>query len=167
MVWEGIQCQNPDETILDALARGTAFYVLEKFKGQERRTNQDVDRVIILTPRLCRLLTRLALRAGKTTGPIFLNSKGIPWTNNAVRCQMRRLRKRCGFKRDARGEPIVCYTLRHTQATLAVAAGVRDRVLADLMGHASTRTTARYQHLCVDHLREALASFTSHRGKVR
>jgi site-specific recombinase XerD len=43
--------------------------------------------------------------------------------------------------------------LRHTGATAAVRAGIRDFALAELLGHASTRTTARYVHLQPDDLR--------------
>jgi len=66
---------------------------------------------------------------------------------------MRRLRKH--FVKESDTEKVVAYTVRHSTATIAAAAGVRDRMLADIMGHASTRTTARYQHLQVSHLRDA------------
>jgi integrase len=72
--------------------------------------------------------------------------------------RMSRLRKRLGLSRDARGEQLVCYSVRHTGATRAAAAGVRDRILADIMGHTNTRTTARYQHLEVSHLTAAIES---------
>ena len=42
---------------------------------------------------------------------------------------------------------MVCYTWRHSAATEATLRGIRDRVLAELLGHASTRMTERYQHL--------------------
>src|SRR6185295_4351794 len=58
-----------------------------------------------------------------------------------------------GVGRDRHGETIVPYTFRHTAATLASAAGVRDRLLADALGHTETSTTARYQHLATEHIR--------------
>jgi site-specific recombinase XerD len=33
---------------------------------------------------------------------------------------------------------------------------VRDKVLAELMGHTNTRTTQRYQHLQAKHLADAI-----------
>jgi len=78
---------------------------------------------------------------------VFLNSQGRPWSANAVRCAMADLRERSGLKADADEEQIVCYHMRHTAATLATANGIRDRVLADIMGHAQTKQTSRYQHL--------------------
>ena len=68
---------------------------------------------------------------------------------------MRRLRKDLP---NAAGctESIVTYSVRHSLATIAAAAGIRDRVLADIMGHTDTRTTARYLHLQVEHLRRAM-----------
>jgi integrase/recombinase XerD len=60
---------------------------------------------------------------------------------------MRRLRRRIDLADD-----VVPYTLRHTAATRATVAGVRDKLLAELLGHTSTRTTARYQHPNVEDL---------------
>jgi integrase/recombinase XerD len=85
---------------------------------------------------------------------LFLNSRGAPWTSSALRIAVRRACRRLGLD-ETHGEKIVAYTIRHTAATAATVAGVRDRHLADLMGHSTTRTTARYQHLDVEHLRKA------------
>lgn len=57
----------------------------------------------------------------------------------------------------------VAYTLRHTGATTAMANGVTERVLAELMGHAGTRTVYRYQHPRICHLVEALERATGRR----
>jgi site-specific recombinase XerD len=128
-------------------------FVLTDFKGKKRRRDGKAARLIPVTPRLGRLLERLRARQG-ATGRVFLNCAGEPWTRNAVRCCMRRLRRKLGW--PDRGEKVVPYTMRHTGATRATANGVSDRRLADLMGHAKTITTARYQHLQVIHLHEAL-----------
>ncbi len=128
-------------------------FVLTEFKGKRRRRDGAKARVIPVSPRLARLLERIRPE-GEAAGHVFLNERGRPWTQNAVRCAMRTLRRRLGWPDE--GEHVVCYTLRHTAATLATANGVTDRRLADLMGHTSTRTTARYQHLQSDHLHAAL-----------
>lgn len=131
----------------DELLAGEAFFELGAGKGFERRSDQSSVRIIPISPRLGRLLDRLLRHDRAVTEPIFRNGRGRPWTANAVRCRLRRLRVRIGLEADARGERVVAYSFRHTGATAAAAAGLRDFTLARVLGHASTRTTARYVHL--------------------
>ena len=58
----------------------------------------------------------------------FFNAKIAPWTANAVRLRVARLRLRAGLAPDGGGEEVVAYTLRHTAATEASARGLRDRL---------------------------------------
>jgi integrase len=133
------------------------MFVLRDFKAKKRRKDKASVRLIPLDDRLLRLLNRLANRRKPHPDEyVFLNSDGSPWTANAVRCRMRRLRAKVGLSSDEAGEQVVAYTMRHTSATRASARGVRDRVLAELMGHTSTTTTQRYQHLQADHLAAAI-----------
>lgn len=60
-----------------------------------------------------------------------------------------RLRARAGFK-DAR-----IHDLRHTFASVAVAAGQGLPMIGKLLGHSQVQTTARYAHLAGDPLRAA------------
>lgn len=142
------------------LVAGETAFVLDKYKAQERRSDPTKPRVILVSRRFGLLLERLLRGKKEPEGLVFLNTEGLPWTTNALRLQMKRIRERLGLTPDLRGEKIVCYTIRHTMATVATASGVKDRILAELMGHTSTRTTARYQHLDIGHLVDAL-------GKVR
>lgn len=135
-------------------------FVLSEFKGRKRRRETQAVRIIPVDRRLFRLLARLPFPAGGT-GPVFTTARGEPWTTSAVMQRMRRLRKRLGLAGD-----VVAYTMRHTAATTATANGVTDRRLADLMGHTSTRTTQRYQHLQAEHLVEAIDQATARRKKV-
>lgn len=139
-----------------ALGEGRAVIVLHEFKDRSRRKDATSVRVILLSPRVGRLIRRLLKRTPSRRGPIFRTAAGKAWTANALRCRLRRLRRSLGLKRDKRGENIVPYTFRHTGATAAAAAGIRDRLLADVLGHTETKTTARYQHLAIEHLREAM-----------
>ena len=66
------------------------------------------------------------------------------------------LREKLGLGPDENGENIVAYTMRHTSATRATACGVRDKLLAELMGQTNTATTQRYQHLQAEHLADAI-----------
>lgn len=155
--WESIQCEDRSITLQQSLQSGKACIVLHEFKARKRRRIASAPRVILLSPRVCRLLLRILERSSDAVGPIFRTAAGKAWSSNAVRCRLRRLRKRNCLTPDKHGENIVPYTFRHTGATLASAAGIRDRVLADILGHVETSTTHRYQHLSVDHLRAALA----------
>lgn len=129
------------------LVSGQAFFEIDNGKGFDRRRDRSATRIIPISPRLGRLLVRLIDRGAAIDEPIFRNSRGRPWSCNAVRCRIRRLRDRLGLGRDRRGERVVAYTIRHTGATAAARAGLRDWTLAAVLGHASTRTTARYVHL--------------------
>lgn len=154
--WTDIVAEDRSLTTREALTSGVACIVLYDYKQRKKRRLPGAPRVILLSPRACKLLLRLLSRTPDETGVIFRTKRGKAWTPNAVRCRLRRLRRRLGLKVDERGENIVPYTFRHTGATLCSAKGIRDRLLADILGHVETSTTARYQHLSLDHLRAAL-----------
>jgi integrase len=154
--WENIKPDVASLKLRDALKTGRASLVYYEYKCRARRKDGERPRVIILSPRFCRLLLRLLDRSKSKRGYIFRTERRRPWTANGLRCRFRVIRRRLGIKRDSRGESIVPYTFRHTGATQAAAAGVRDRLLADMLGHVDAKTTARYQHLQVDHLRNAM-----------
>lgn len=153
--WEQLRAADETQHVLAAATAGKAFFVLDEYKARKRRKDPDRPRIILVSRRLGRLLQRLAGQGGEMTGNVFVNAQGRGWSANAVRLRMLRLRRRLKIGKDARGENLVAYCIRHTQATAAAAKGVRDRILAELMGHTSTRTTARYQHLETEHLRTA------------
>jgi integrase len=142
------------------------MFVLKEFKAKARRKDKAAVRLIPLDGRMLRLLARLARkRRPAPEDHVFLNRLGKPWSANAVRCRMRRLRDTLGLGPDDAGENVVAYTLRHTAATRASARGVRDRVLAELMGHTNTATTQRYQHLQADHLADAIRRANSRKAQ--
>ena len=116
-------------------------FILAAFKARDRRGDRRQVRILPVVPRLARLLERLRRRGPARSAPVFRNAEGQAWTGDALARAFRRLRRRFDLAED-----LVPYSLRHTAATRATSAGVRDRVLAELLGHTSTRTTARYQH---------------------
>lgn len=118
---------------------------LTAFKGRDRRRDGVKVRLIPLDQAAARRLSRLAA-AGTPDDHVFRGDRGRPWTANALRCAMRRTRERARID-VGKDERVVCYHLRHTAATDATRRGIRDAALAAMMGHANTRTTARYQHL--------------------
>lgn len=138
------------------------MFVLPDFEARKRRKDRKTAvRRIFLDETIIKLLEEIAEhRKPRREDFVYLDSRGEPWTSNAVRCRMRRLRNKLNLGADDNGERIVAYTLRHTAATRAYARGVPDRVLAELMGHTSTSTTAGYQHPQLNHLAETIQRAT-------
>lgn len=165
--WEQLQPQDVDTPIDQALADGTALIVQTDFKDRARRIDTTRPRVLLVSRRLGRAILRIAAQCEFRTGPIWTNNRGKAWTRNAVRCLMRRVRRRLDITADGRGENVVAYTFRHSLATIAASRGVTDRTLADILGHVETRTTSRYVHLSVGPLRAAMERIAPDRGKMR
>jgi integrase len=137
-------------------------FVLNEFKARDRRGDRRQVRVLPVVPRLARLLGRLARRRPSPASHVFTNVAGEPWTGDALSRAFRRLRRRLGLADD-----LVPYSIRHTSATRACVAGVRDRLLAELLGHTSTRTTARYLHPDVAELLEVAQRMSRRHQKGR
>jgi integrase len=154
---DDLRSEDPDVELDDALAGGQALIVLRDYKDRKRRKQSNKPRVILVSRRLGRAILRARRRPSPATGRLFVNTVGRPWTNNAVRCMLRRIRRRIDVAPDKFGENVVAYTFRHSGATYAASKGIVDRVLAEVLGHTETRTTSRYQHLQVSHLREAMS----------
>jgi integrase len=73
---------------------------------------------------------------------IFVTEAGMPLTQRVVKREFRRLLAKAGIR------PVRLYDLRHTAATLGLAAGVSVKVISDLLGHASiSLTLERYSHV--------------------
>jgi len=147
----------------EALREGSACFVLENFKGRERRTDDVATRVIPITPRLGRMLWRLSER-GPSHALIFETYRGKPWTYAALRCRMRKLRIRAGLPLEVGGEKIVMYTMRHSTATQWVADGMQQNACSELLGHSRVTTTQRYIHLNREQL---LAEWRRHHERLR
>jgi len=106
-----------------------------------RRRNDQPDHVV-------RMLAAHAERergAGRATGPgdlVFRNEDGGPMNAANLRRSWRRVRKRHGLPNFR------LYDLRHAHASLLAEAGVASKVIAERLGHASTRLTDdTYSHL--------------------
>lgn len=132
---------------------GKRVIVLVKFKGKLKRRDQLKARLIPLPLNVLRLLRNLHRKSKDPTpaGRVFISERGgRPWKPNGVRCAMRSARRRAGL--DGGGEQVVCYSLRHTSATEAARGGENLKLLAEMMGHANTKTTERYVHLASEDL---------------
>lgn len=123
-----------------------------------KKTGQ--PRVVYLPPEAVDLTRRLA--AARPEGPLFLNSRGRPWTRNAVRIRFRNLRRK---HPELKG--VVAYSYRSSFATDALEGGVPDATVAALLGHAGTATLHRfYNRLAgrVGHLQNAAVAATRPRA---
>jgi integrase len=108
-------------------------------------------RVIIITDAIQAMMERLN-KNGHTH--VFLNTDGEPWTMNAVRLQMQRLREKLGLAND-----LCAYLARHGFGTRAILNGVNPSVVAELMGHNSLEMVSKvYVHLADEyaHLKAAV-----------
>ena len=73
---------------------------------------------------------------------IFVSTTGLPLKQRAVKREFRKLLATAGIR------SVRLYDLRHTAATLAIAAGVSVKVISDQLGHASISfTLERYSHV--------------------
>lgn len=61
----------------------------------------------------------------------------------------------------AKVEDFTPHDCRHTYASLLIQSGVRERVVADLLGHSTLNLVMRYSHLAPDHLDEAVRALES------
>jgi len=97
-------------------------------------------RVLYLVPAAVELLRELAAR--HPAGPLFRNRIGRAWTRAAIGYGVRKARAAAGLPGK------IAYGYRHGFATDALAAGVPDAHVAELLGHSSTAMLHRhYSHL--------------------
>jgi integrase len=124
-------------------------WTLQKHKTAKKTGK---PRVIYLCPAAVELSKRLIAQCSDD-GPIFRNTRGKPWTKNAVRIRFWKLRKK-----HPQLKGIVAYTYRSSFATDALEHGVPDATVAELLGHTNTSTLhrfyARLSHK-VEHLKNA------------
>lgn len=110
-----------------------AIFPADESKGETE------PRVIYLVPEARELLGRL--NPNQAAGPLFRNSRGAPWTKNAIVLRLRRISKKVGFR-------VIAYGARHSFATNALTAGVDSTAVGHLMGHKDTTMVHRvYGHL--------------------
>jgi integrase len=94
-------------------------------------------------------------RRHKSSGQVFTNSRGKPWTKNTLVGWMRKLREKSGLEGTA-------YAYRHSYATRALEQGVGPADLAEILGTSVEVISRNYSHL--DQSKKRLAEIA---GKVR
>ena len=123
--------------------------VLWEHKTDGRTT---APRVIHLTKPMQKMLALFRRRSSSKY--VFLNGRGKPWTMNAVRLRVTRLRQRLNLD-----DEVCAYLLRHAFGTNAIVNGVDPLTVAELMGHSDlTMIKDVYAHLAEQksHLQDAV-----------
>jgi integrase/recombinase XerD len=95
----------------------------------------------------------LLVAAGRGSPTLFLNSRGGSLSRQSAWVVLRAAAERAGL---AAG--ISPHTLRHSFATHLMEGGANERVVQELLGHASLKTTQIYTLVTVDRLREVYAT---------
>jgi integrase len=102
-------------------------------------------RVIYMTKRMQRLMKNL--RRKSKSDYVFLNGRGRPWTVDAIRLRIHRLKAKKLVPAD-----VCAYLLRHAFGTQAILRGVDVATVAQLMGHSSLEMISKvYCHLADQH----------------
>lgn len=132
---------------------------LRNFKARDRRRDGVRMRKIPLPPPALRLLRYWYRTRKPAHADLVFVGRRKPWNKNSLRLAMARATKAAGVNLQP-GEKVVCYTLRHTGATEATRRGTDQKLLADIMGHTTTRMTERYVHLTEEDLVRGIAIAT-------
>jgi integrase len=100
----------------------------------------------------CLLTLTKILAHYRPEGALFRNAEGKPWTTNAIRCRMRRIRSKLGLPAGT-----VAYSFRHSYITEAMQRGVDVATVAELTGTSVAMIQRHYGHLGQkgEHLRQA------------
>lgn len=81
------------------------------------------------------------LMAANPTGPLFRNSRGLPWTKDSLRLAFVRLRNRIGV-------PNLCaYHFRHSYITRMLERGVDAATVAAISGNSPRMVLEIYNHV--------------------
>jgi len=130
---------------------------------QERTTKGKRSRRVAISPGFAERLGEWRAQSGgaRATGYVWPGREGAPMNAHSPNQSLARVVHRAGLV-DADGVPLVTpHGLRHTAASLMLAAGVPLIVVSRQLGHANPNVTAQvYAHLLADsQLDEAAAAF--------
>jgi site-specific recombinase XerD len=109
----------------------------------ERRTVRVVgkmgERLVVFPAAYGEFLRGLV--AARPSGPLFVNSRGGRWTNQAMRAQIGRAKRRLGLTGK-----FVPYHLRGIFASERIAAGADSSVVGKMLGHSSPLMLHKHYH---------------------
>jgi integrase len=132
------------------LEMGVLYMKHHKSRFKTRRS-----KAVVLLPDAVALLRELSREQGdRREGHVFLNSRNMPWTRQALGQTLRRLKARKGIDTHA-----TLHGIRHQFATVAVRQGAPIKFVSLQLGHSSVAVTEKYYlHLGADveAIREAI-----------
>ena len=117
-------------------------WILPKHKTMHKTKK---PRVIYLNAPMRKLM--VVLRRSAKASRVFVNRYGNPWTMNAVRLRIKRIKEVTDLPDD-----VCAYLLRHQFGTESIVNGVDIATVAELMGHSSLEMISSvYLHLAEQH----------------
>jgi integrase len=142
--WSDIDWQRGTASVCRTIQHSKADWIFDDTKRKRSRRVVKLQEFVLKTLTGLRNPEPLANDAGCQVEHdlIFRSGTGSPLRQRNVKREFRRLLEVAGIR------PIRLCDLRHTAATLAVAAGVSVKVISDQLGHASISfTLERYSHV--------------------
>ncbi len=127
---------------------GHAHLCIEQHKTA-KMTSDPVPRTVPLSTEALAIIDR-QVKQHPRAEYIFLTDRGTPFTKDTLSQRMERWCDRAKIKRRSP------YSLRHTFASRQADSGTNIVSLAQLMGHTSTKTTARYISSTQEHHRRVV-----------
>ncbi len=129
---------------------------------EEHKEDEHVEyRTIHLPPALRSEVE--ALIGDRTTGFIWLNTRGEAWTPDTIYCRFKRLKEKLNL-----GEGVYPYAMRHRFASDAInESDANPAVVARLLGHAGMETLMKnYFRENPEAAQKALAEIRKQKGKA-
>ena len=134
--------------------QGRCYVLIEQHKTS--RTAKDPQPRSVPLPQEAAAIVRRQVDSHPDAALVFLTEVGTPYSADVFRRKMERWCRRA--KIPARPP----YALRHTFASLQADGDVNIVTLGQLMGHSSTRTTARYIRASAEHHKQAVDRTAEH-----
>ena len=130
----------------------TAFEILSEL-AEERLYRKEAPELNLILPYKDKRANNI--RYLNMRDLVFINFRtGMPSKNSAYDTHLYKLCERAGIR------PFCMHTLRHTFATRCIEYGIRPKVLQQILGHASLKTTMdRYVHNTEDSMTDAVTLF--------
>ena len=120
---------------------------------RRNRTKTDAPLIIPMTKRLHAALSAIRTAERTSDDAVFRTVDGERWSNISLRRYFAIAKDLAKIQR-----PFRFHDMRHDFASALAQQGVSLFVIAQLLGHASTRMTMRYAHLHPTNLRSAVDS---------
>ena len=108
--------------------------------GQVWVEGKGKDRLVLLTPKLCKALSKYCRQRGIASGPVFVTRTGRPLDRSNIWKELQALCRKAGVE----ARRVFPHNFRHLFARAFYALEKDIAKLADLLGHASVETTRIY-----------------------